>query len=109
MTDTATYKDEDLVYVDPKKKLVVSLVKWTKDGNVEPLEMVFDAPEKKDSEEEETPKKGHQRKRKKRFYLWGTYKTMKKLYRIEGKERETEDYIALNKAIDISMEQPYWD
>ncbi|MDA1208507.1 MAG: hypothetical protein O2904_00550 [bacterium] len=110
MTDTVTYNDEDLVYVNPKKKQIVSAVNWTKDGNVEPLEMVDERDEKhEENDEEEKPKGRYIRKKKTRYYPWGTYRTMKKLYRIEGKERDTENYIDLNKAIDLSMEQPYWE
>jgi len=44
-----------------------------------------------------------------RFYPWGTYKTMKKVFRIEGKVPEEGQYISLDQAIAKAMVVPFWD
>lgn len=103
---TTGYKDDDLVYVDPEKKAVVSLVEFDKDGNAKQLEMKFTEKANNGKEGEKPVKK---RGGRKRYYPWGTYKTMKKIYRIEGKEKEAENYKTLDKALSLALEEPYWD
>jgi hypothetical protein len=104
------YKDDDFVYVDPRTREVKGLVEWTKDGNAKPLIMEF-IEKKKDTEAPEgadkKPKK--LRKPRKQYYPWGSYKTMKKLYKLEGKEKEAEKNQTLDTAIEKSLKQPFWD
>ena len=72
------YNDEDLVYADPEKRVIVGKVEFGKNGNAKPLQM---------PEVIRPPKEGDERRRgkpRKRFYPWGTYKTMRKLYKIDG-------------------------
>ncbi|MCK5018575.1 MAG: hypothetical protein KAS32_16055 [Candidatus Peribacteraceae bacterium] len=101
---STTYKDTDLVYINPALKQVVSKVEFNIDGNVIPLEIKEE--EKKDKDGNII--KARKPRGKKRYYPWGSYATMKKLYRIEGKQKETEDYIQLDEAIEKAVEQPYW-
>ena len=98
------FKDEDFVYVNPDKKLAVGLVEWTKDGNAKALEWPF---EPRPGDEGKPPRKST----KKRYYPWGSYGTMKKLYKLEGKvkDKDTEDYIELEDAINKLQENPYWN
>jgi len=98
---------EDFVYVDPDLKLAVSLVDWDKDGNALPKE--WPRVEKKLAEGEE-PRKPF-RKPRIRYYPWGSYKTMCKMYKLKGKvkDKDTEDYIMLNDAIDKLQQDPYWN
>tara|TARA_Y100000310_G_C20332131_1_gene645790 strand:+ start:217 stop:528 length:312 start_codon:yes stop_codon:yes gene_type:complete len=98
------YTDGDFVYVDPSKREVMGRVEWSKNGVPQKMEKKF---VEKDSEEE--PKKGRRRKRKKQYYPWGTYRTMKKLFRIEGKEKEIENYRPLDEAMTLSIKETYWD
>lgn len=109
MTDM-TYKDDDFVYVDPDAKKAVGLVEWGKDGKPLPKEWPRAAREPKDGEKPaEKPRKF--RKPKVRYYPWGSYRSMKKLYKIEGKikDKDTEDYIQLEEAISKLQQDPYWD
>lgn len=108
---TTTYKDDDLVYVDPDTRKVVSLVDFTETGEPKQREMIKVAPKPKEAGKEEKEGKKPMRKRpmRKRFYPWGTYKTMKKIYRIEGKEKASETYKTLDQAISLAVEQPFWD
>lgn len=110
---TATYNDDDLVYVDPQKRAVIGIVEWSKEGNPIKLEMESSDKLEQEPEEEEGKEKGKGTRRPsrkiKRYYPWGTYKSMKKLYRIEGKEKEVESYKTLDTAIDLAVNEPFWD
>jgi len=50
------YKDEDLVYVDPRKRAVVGIVEWSADGNPKKLEM--ESTEKIDDDDDDGKEKG---------------------------------------------------
>lgn len=102
------YTPDTFVYVDPDTKSVVGLVEWDKDGNALPKEWPF-TPRKGEGENDEKPK--FKRKPRTRYYPWGSYKTMSKLYKLEGKvrDKDTEEYIPLEKAIDNLQEDPFWD
>jgi hypothetical protein len=99
------YSDEDFVYVDPKTRQVVGLVEWTTNGTPIPLEMKLPEPEV----DEEGEKRRKFRKPRKRYYPWGQYRTMKKLYKIEGKQKDAESYIDLDEAMKKAVQEPYWD
>lgn len=101
------FSAEDFVYVDPDLKKAVGLVEWDKDGNALPKE--WPRVDKKLAEGEE-PRKSF-RKPKVRYYPWGSYKTMCKLYKLHGKvkDKDTEDYITLETAIGKLKEEPYWN
>lgn len=101
-TDSTEYKKDDFVYVDPDLKKAVGLVEWDKDGNPLPKEWPY--PEREDG-------KKPMRKPRTRYYPWGSYHTMCKLYKLEGKvkDKDPEDYIQLDDAIEKLQEEPYWD
>jgi len=103
MTD---YSDNDLVYVDPNKKEIVGRVEWTKDGVVKPLEMKENEELHKDKDDD--PKKQKRRPRK-RNYPWGTFRSIKKLYKTHGKEKEVENYKTFNDALERALQEPFWD
>ena len=96
------YKDEDLVYVDPEARAVVARVEFDNNGIPKPLAMQNQVAEK--------PEKG-ERKRKisERFYPWGTYKSMKRIYRLEGKVKKTVPTATLDEVIGKAMTEPFWD
>ena len=103
MDDTAVYSDGDFVYVDPDTRTVVGRVQWDKNG--EPVAL-----EKKDPNAEKLAIERKGRKPRKRYYPWGTYQSMNRIYRLERKkDRETEDYILLESAIGKLQEEPFWD
>jgi hypothetical protein len=74
--DPPQYGDDDLVYVDPETKTVVGKLEYGKN------ELPKSLPYKK----EETSGERSWRK----FYPWGTYRSMKRTFRLEGKVREEE-------------------
>ncbi len=117
MTDTApvppaaapeTYKDEDLVYVDPDTRSVVGRVEWTKTER--PVSKAYapatpkpaKAPKGKDSTKEE--KRSFWRK----FYPWGTYRSMKRIYKIEGKIKDPEPNKTLEEVLPKALNEAFW-
>jgi hypothetical protein len=101
----APYNDDDLVYVDPERRAVVGIVQFSKTGHAKPLAMPDEAASEKDREET-----GRRRsKPRKRYYPWGTYRTMKKIYRLEGRTADAEQHITLDEAIARCLTEPFWD
>lgn len=77
------YNDDDLVYVDPDEKKVIGLVEWTKEGNPKSYAV---------PQNEEATDDLHKRKRRRRnYYPWGTYRSMKRIYHLEGKESDKKE------------------
>lgn len=130
MSDTPTYNDDDLVYVDPDAKAVVGKVEFKENGLPIPKEMPSkfaepDAPTAPDTTEADAkpepaakpapggrggkPDRRPPRKPRKRYYPWGTYKTMKKIYKIEGKIPEAERTRTLDDVMEKALQEPYWD
>ncbi len=107
MTDQ-NFNDEQFVYVDPELRLAIGAVEWDSDGNAIPKQW----PRK----EREHPSGGKEklkvrRQPHERFYPWGAYKTVSKIYRLQGKakEKELDRYIPLENAIGKLQEEPYWN
>ncbi|MBI3331356.1 hypothetical protein HYZ99_00165 [Candidatus Peregrinibacteria bacterium] len=91
------YSDDQLVYVDPDARTVVGPVEWSKSGNPKPLPM------KKDEEQ------GEKRRGGRKFYPWGTYKSMKRVFKLEGKQGKVQPDKTLDQVIVKALEQPFWD
>ncbi|MFA6038974.1 MAG: hypothetical protein WCV62_03550 [Candidatus Peribacteraceae bacterium] len=92
------YKDEDLVYVDPDTRTVVGLLEWSRAGNPKPKLM----PEGETEQKRKGP-------RRKRYYPWGTYKSMKRVYQLEGKLKKTEGNMPLDDAMQRAAKEAFWD
>jgi len=119
-----TYKDDDLVYVDPDTRTVVGFVEWSNNGRPKPLLMKKDEPviipELKEAVEPAKPvaatptEKGKPARRpapprRLRYYPWGTYRSMKRVYKIEGKQIKEESNKTLDEVIEKALTQPFWD
>lgn len=102
-TEPIKYKDEDLVYVDPEHRTVVGLVQWSNNGKPKALLM------KTEEEVEEAADGKRQRKRRQRYYPWGTYRSMKRVYKIEGKVMHEENRRTLEEVMEKALKEPYWD
>lgn len=116
------YKDDDLVYVDPDLRTVVGLVEFTVTGkpkslarptvsfNKEP-EIMKGASEEGDAATAK-PVAGKPIRRapmRVRYYPWGTYRSMRKIYKLEGKQPREESPYTLDDVIEKALTQPFWD
>lgn len=101
-TDPAVqpWKDDDLVYVDPDTSTVVGRLEWNRNGNPKPMPIV-----RKDSDDKDGKRRGGWRK----FYPWGTYKSMKGAFKVAGKQRKKEPTKTLEQVIEVALKEPYWD
>ncbi|OGJ69626.1 hypothetical protein A3G69_01490 [Candidatus Peribacteria bacterium RIFCSPLOWO2_12_FULL_53_10] len=97
------YTDDDLVYADPEKRVIISKVEFGKNGNAKPLQMPDVVRPVKEGEE-----RRHSKPRK-RFYPWGTYRSMRKLYKIDGGVVEADRRITLDDAMVKSSKEPFWN
>ena len=97
----ATYSDDALVYVDPDAKKVVGLLEWNAKGNPKPLKI----PEPT----EEELKKGARRRMGDRFYPWGTYRSLKRVYQLDGKQKRIEGGKTLDEILPKALENAFWN
>jgi len=109
------FRDDDLVYVDPDTRTVVGVVEWTKSGEPKPRLRPTDEIES-DEEPAHDPasKKGSKptfkrRKKREKYYPWGTYRAMKRIYKIEGKEKWNPPDHTLDDVIEKALKEPFWD
>ena len=107
---TATYQDTDLVYVDTENRIVVGIVAFDANGNPLPLQMPSRVVKEED-EKKENAKPGRRPERRERtyYYPWGTYKSMKHVYRLEGKQKKVDPGHTLDDVIEKALREPYWD
>ncbi len=119
---TPTYQDEDLVYVDVQNKCVVGLVEFQPNGLPKKMPMPMRVMEEDDDEPAVAPtaeapkpdvKKGRNirpmRKPRQRYYPWGTYRSMKRVYKIEGMQPRVESTHTLDEVIGLALQEPFWD
>ena len=95
-TSTTGFRDDELVYVDPDMKVVVGRLEWNRNGN----------PRSKLIPPEEREKAGKKSWRKQ--YPWGTYRSMKRVFQLEGKVRKEEGGMPLDEAIARAMKARFW-
>ena len=103
-TPPPAYKDDDLVYVDPESKTVIGPLEWSRAGNPKPLQM----PSPPD-DERPSSRSGGRGPRRKRFYPWGTYRSMKRVFQLEGKTKKVEGNMQLEDAIQRALKEAYWN
>ncbi len=102
------YSDDDLVYVDPDTRTVIGRVEWSKNGE-RPLSKAFVAalgkaavaPKGKVAKEE---KRSYWRK----VYPWGTYRSMKRIFKVEGKIKDPEPNKTLEEVLPKALSQAFW-
>ncbi len=102
------YKDDDLVYVDVEAKTVVGLVEWLPSGKPKAMPIKDAKPEALD-DEDDGKTKGRARPRRVRYYPWGTYRSMKRVYKLEGKPPREESNKTLDDVIEKALKEPFWD
>lgn len=103
MTDPqliAQWQPDDLVYVDPDANVVVGKVEWSKNGNPKSRQYVS---------KEVSDAKGERRRSWRKYYPWGSYRSMKNVFKVDGKPRKKEPTKTLEQVIDVALKEPYWD
>ena len=105
------WKDEDFVYFDPETKAIIGPVEWTKTGNAKEMlkpENVLPVVEPaKDGKDTKRPfRRGGFRKQ---AFIWGSYRSLKRLYNLEGKHKAAERTQTLDEAMGKAMTEAYWN
>ena len=114
-TGPKPYADQDLVYVDPETKTVVGKVEWTRNGNPRSLPYRKAADEAEPAEKPERgkdkdkPRKERRGPRGRKHYPFGTYRSMKGAFKLEGKQKKTEAGKTLDEVIEKALTEPFWD
>lgn len=103
----ADYQDDDFIYVDPDKRVVIGKVEWSTDGLPIPLKRGEEVEEQEAGEN--VAHKDRRRSRRARYYPWGSYRTMKRLYRLEGKTKDALGQGPLDTVLEKAIKEPYWD
>jgi hypothetical protein len=113
--EPGVYRDDEIVYVDPDTRLVVGRLEWSRSGN--PKSMPYKAPEPEPEAPKEKPKEGavkgkpeRRRGSGRKNYPYGTYKSMKNAFRLEGKQKKGDPTgVTLDDVIEKALAQPFWD
>ncbi len=93
------WQPDDLVYVDPDTNSVVSKVEWSPNGLPKILPYV----------EKPVPEGKERRRSWRKNYPWGTYRSMKNVFKVDGKPRKKEPTKTLDEVIEVALKEPYWD
>lgn len=88
-----SYRDDDIVYVNPDTQMVVGRLEWSRNGN--PKSKPYQA------------QPGERSWR--RHFPYGTYKSMKNAFKLEGKRKKIEPTKTLEEVIAKALVEPYWD
>jgi hypothetical protein len=81
---TQQFQDDDLVYVNPDTREVISKVEW--DAKEQPKSLKY-------------VQKEEGKKSWRKFFPWGTYRSMKHEFRLEGKRKDEEDGTTLEETL----------
>ena len=106
-TPPAAYTDDDLVYVDPESRTVVGKVEWGK--NERPKSLPYVPVQEKETSPSVKPGKkerggGFHRK----YYPWGTYRSMRRIYKLEGKVKDAEPNKTLEEILPKALKDAFW-
>lgn len=102
-TSGAPFKDDELVYVDPETSTVVGKVEFTPNGNPKSRQYQLNLSEA--DQEKEVSRRGRFRK----MYPWGTYKSMKNVFKVAGKIKRQDPNRTLEEVLPKALEQAFWD
>ncbi len=98
----AQYSDDDLVYVDPDSRTVIGRVEW---NGEKPVSKAY-VPVQKDPAT--TKKPSDDRPFFRKFFPFGTYRTMKKVFKIEGKVKEAEPNRTFEEVLPKALNEAFW-
>ncbi len=94
------------MYVDPETRTVIGKVEWNR--NEKPKSLPYAPKEdvaKKGKPGEEDKKSFRWRK----FYPWGTYRSMRRIYRLDGKPKDAEPNRTLDEVLPKALKDAYWN
>lgn len=97
-----TYKDTDLVYVDPDTRTVVGRVEWNK--KEQPVSKAYPKTTKGKGNKEDG-----ERPSWRKHYPWGTYRSMRRLYKLQGKMRDPEPQKTLEEVMPRALNEAFWE
>ncbi len=92
----AAYRDDELVYIDPDSRSVIGPIEWSRNGN--PKSLPVPIPPK------ETEEKKGRRRNERKYFPWGTYRSMKHAFNLEGKQKRISEGIPIDEAIARSQQ-----
>lgn len=103
-----TYNDDDLVYVDPETRTVVGKVEWMK--TEKPLSKAYVSLKTLAAPSAANGKttKGEKRYYWRKFYPWGTYRSMKRIFKVEGKIKDPEPNKTLEEVLPKALNEAFW-
>lgn len=96
------FNDADLVYVDPETRTVVGRVEW--DTKEQPVSKAYPKTIMRKGKQGEEEVKSWRK-----AYPWGTYRSMKRLYKIEGKIKDPEPQKTLEEVLPRALSEAYWE
>lgn len=99
----APYKDDDLVYVDPETKTVVGIVEFGMNEN--PKSKAYVQPPPKETVAGAKPER---RSFWRKVYPFGTYRSMKRIYKVEGKIKDPEPNKTLDEVLPKALNEAFW-
>jgi hypothetical protein len=85
------------------------MVEWQPNGKPKSLPMKNVFEEEESEEKDQAAKKERKRPRRQRYYPWGTYRSMKRIYKLEGKQPRVESQKTLDEVIEKALKEPFWD
>lgn len=100
VTENTPIRDDELVYVDPDTNSVVGRMEWSKTGNPKSRAYEITAP---------VPGEKERRSRFRKFYPFGTYKSMKRVFHVEGKRKKEQPEKTLDDILPKALKEPFWD
>ncbi len=86
--------DTDLVYIDPSTRSVIAKVEWKGE---KPVSLPY------------KPQPGQRDGLWRKFYHWGTFKSMRRIYKVGGKIREQEPDQTLDEVLPKALSNAFWN
>ena len=97
------FQDDDLVYVDPDTNSVIGRVEWSRNGN--PKSMPVNRQLSEADQVKEVSKRGRYRK----VYPWGTYRSMKNVFKVAGKQKRKDPNHTLEEVLPKALAEAFWN
>lgn len=108
------YLDDDLVYVNPDTRTVVGPVTFLANGMPNKMPIPMQTDDVSEEQEPANPSASKRQRRGKRsvrvrYCPWGTYRSMKHTFKLEGKPPRVEVQQTLEEVMEKALHEPFWD